>query len=42
VDLALRGGYRGLPRGSSLARLLDGHREPSGEPAAGRKATRSR
>jgi hypothetical protein len=38
LDLALRGGYRGLPRGSSLARLLDGRREP----AAARKASRSR
>jgi hypothetical protein len=38
LDLALRGGYRGLPRGSSLARLLDEHREPSAKPAAGKRA----
>jgi hypothetical protein len=34
VDLALRWGYRGLPGGSSLGRLLRAFREGSGRPAA--------
>jgi hypothetical protein len=34
VDLALRGGYRGLPGGSSLGRLLRAYREGPGRPAA--------
>src|SRR5262249_58800112 len=34
VDLALRGGYRGLPGGSSLGRLLRAYREGLGRPAA--------
>jgi hypothetical protein len=34
VDLALRGGYRGLPGGSSLGRLLREYREGLGRPAA--------
>jgi hypothetical protein len=34
VDLALRWGYRGLPGGSSLGRLLRGCREGSGRRAA--------
>jgi hypothetical protein len=34
VDLALRGGYRGLPCGSSLGRLLREYREGPGRPAA--------
>jgi hypothetical protein len=34
VDLALRCGYRGLPGGSSLGRLLRASRERSGRPAA--------
>jgi hypothetical protein len=36
VDQALRGGYRGLPGGSSLGRLLRAYREGSGRPAARR------
>jgi hypothetical protein len=34
VDLALRWGYRGLPGGSSLGRLLRAYRDGSGRPAA--------
>ena len=34
VDLALRWGYRGLPGGSSLGRLLREYREGPGRPAA--------
>jgi hypothetical protein len=34
VDLALRWGYRGLPGGSSLGRLLRAYREGLGRPAA--------
>jgi hypothetical protein len=34
VDLALRWGYRGLPGGSSLGRLLRAYREEAGHPAA--------
>jgi hypothetical protein len=34
VDLALRWGYRGLPGGSSLGRLLRAYREGPGRPAA--------
>jgi hypothetical protein len=34
VDLALRGGYRGLPGGSSLGRLLREYRDGPGRPAA--------
>jgi hypothetical protein len=34
VDQALRGGYRGLPGGSSLGRLLREYREGPGRPAA--------
>jgi hypothetical protein len=34
VDLALRWGYRGLPGGSSLGRLLRASRDGSGRPAA--------
>jgi hypothetical protein len=34
VDLALQGGYRGLPGGSSLGRLLREYRKGPGRPAA--------